>query len=640
LPDLPANCGPERLRAVFSAVRPLTRGQLRKEQARLLAREGDVSSWRRIATTGTTGEPVEVVLDEAARAAEVALFGDHVDRVLGSGSWRSGNVFHLALHPGATSRSMPSPWGPGRSLKWNLIRAWQSSDEVFAECLGWVDGTIAALLPSVALLICERLRRTGHAPKARPVLVILSGERIEPSVRVLVGETLDCPVTTFYSLAEAGIVGMDCGDGRYRADESRVIVEILKEDGTPTTAGVEGEIVVTPLDNLALPLLRYKTGDRGMWVEAPGSGAPHAGCFALTGARQPKALLTGAGASVNVVRFAKVLAALPVDRFDLGQLPDATVVFTYSAASALDDLSYSIVVSVLRGAMGPDCRVLFQRVSTQDVEGGTSGSAQVACAVEGSGGPTEPEGPGIDEVARWLKGRLSHESGIDLAALIGSALDPESTTRFSDLDVVILVHGDPAEPRWMALYRSLRESLPKLSANFDRAGALEQRAPLVACRLLSEGRTLIGSLGEWLVPWPAAEVLRSYGVFWAQDAIAALWHRLAAVGRRSSDPIHEAWLASKYCLDALRLRHLLQGGRSTRARDVVAAARVDAELRLPWFEIFIEALSVSREHQPPLRSDSSSQAFLEAALSCVRCSAEAFARRSHDGRRARTARPL
>jgi phenylacetate-coenzyme A ligase PaaK-like adenylate-forming protein len=614
LPDLPKETSPSRLRDVFSRIHPLTRNELRAEQTRLISRAGDASSWRRTTTTGTTGEPVEMILDRGARAAETGLFAAHLDRVLPGVAWRAANVFHLALHPGAASRSLPSPWNPSaRSVKWNLIRIWQSPDDRIADRLRWIDGCVVTMLPSVAQLMCARLSRFSRGRKVSPSLVVLAGEHIAASVRALVGETLRCPVTSLYTLAEAGIVGMECLDGgHYRADEAHVVVEILAEDGSPTVAGDEGEIAVTPLDNLAMPLLRYRTGDRGLWREAPGSNAPHAGCLELRGTRRPRHLVSQSGASMNVVRFAKVLAALDVDHYDLGQLPDKTVVFTYSAATPLDSLSHSIVNSAIRGALGPDCPVFVRKLSSQEAVGTASDVDAVQVA-------TEPEGPGPAEVAEWLRKKLRHEPGIAAAALMGSGLDAETTTRYSDLDLIILVHGDPFEQRWMSLFRALKAGVPKLSANFDRTESLSRRAPLLASRLLSEGLSVVGRLDETIIPRPSLEELRAFAVFWAQDALATLWHRLVLVEDRSTDPIREAWLAAKYGLDALRLRYLLRGRWATAGGEVLAVAQADPDLLLPWRDLLLEAIEVSREHRPPLRPDAeASHAYLLAALSCVR----------------------
>jgi phenylacetate-CoA ligase len=46
-------------------------------------------------------------------------------------------------------------------------------------------------------------------------------------------------------------------------------VEILNQNGAPTAPGEVGEIVVTLLTNYAMPLIRYRIGDMGMWADEP-----------------------------------------------------------------------------------------------------------------------------------------------------------------------------------------------------------------------------------------------------------------------------------------------------------------------------------------------------------------------------------
>ena len=47
------------------------------------------------------------------------------------------------------------------------------------------------------------------------------------------------------------------------------IVEIIGEDGDPVPAGVEGEVVVTPLMVEGMPLLRFRTGDVSFLIDEP-----------------------------------------------------------------------------------------------------------------------------------------------------------------------------------------------------------------------------------------------------------------------------------------------------------------------------------------------------------------------------------
>jgi phenylacetate-coenzyme A ligase PaaK-like adenylate-forming protein len=622
LPDLPVGADPEVVAQYFSCVPTLSRNQLRSEPARLLSCEGNPAAWRRIRTSGTTGKPVEVVLDEGARAAEAVLFGGHVDQTLGDNMWRKLHVYHLTLHPGASSLSIPSSWGTGgaRAVKWNLIHAWQGSDGSFGHSLNCLGGCVIAMLPSVADLVCSRLLRAGLAGEVQPRLVILSGEQVEPTTRRRIREMMGCPVTSFYTLAEAGIVGLESGKGGcYRFDETRVLVEILGEDGFPVPVGTEGEIVVTPLDNLAMPLLRYRTGDRASWMEGSCAGAEYAGCFVLSGGRQPTRLITMSGASLNVIRFAKVLEALEVDRYSIGQLPDKTVVFSYEGRNALDGLSHSIVESVVRNSMGPGAAVRVRRVSGidhEELEGLHAVAAQTV---------SEPEGPGMEDITRWLQKDLAGKSGIEAAVITGSALDVAARTRFSDVDLVVLIAGDPSERRWLELVRDLKSAFSRLSVNIDRLASLQRRAPLLACRLLSEQRPVIGTLDEKNLPRPSMEDLRRQGIYWAQDSAAVLWHRLVGLDRRAVDSVREAWVAGKHALDAFRFRYLLTGHRETCAKDVIALAQADPELRSTWLDVLLEAFDVSREFIPPFRPDQeASHAYLQAALCCVRHILERF----------------
>ena len=70
--------------------------------------------------------------------------------------------------------------------------------------------------------------------------------------------------------------------------EQLVYCEVLdRTNGEPVSAGEEGELVITPLQADASPLLRFRTGDRVRWLppEACSCGRPFAGLEAGTVAR-------------------------------------------------------------------------------------------------------------------------------------------------------------------------------------------------------------------------------------------------------------------------------------------------------------------------------------------------------------------
>jgi hypothetical protein len=76
-------------------------------------------------------------------------------------------------------------------------------------------------------------------------------------------------------------------------------------------------------------------------------------------------------------------------------------------------------------------------------------------------GHPEPLGPDLNTLADWLRQRLQSESGIEASVLTGSWLDL-TTTRWSDIDLVIMVKHDPNDKHWIDLGRNLRNHIPKL----------------------------------------------------------------------------------------------------------------------------------------------------------------------------------
>ena len=84
-------------------------------------------------------------------------------------------------------------------------------------------------------------------------------------------------VVDIYSCTEAGYLAFSCPEqGNLHVQAESVIVEVLDRAGKPCAPGEEGEVVVTPLLNFAMPLIRYAVGDRAVVGEpcACGRGLP------------------------------------------------------------------------------------------------------------------------------------------------------------------------------------------------------------------------------------------------------------------------------------------------------------------------------------------------------------------------------
>jgi phenylacetate-CoA ligase len=77
------------------------------------------------------------------------------------------------------------------------------------------------------------------------------------------------PITQNYGLNEIGIVGMQCSAKRYHVYTEHCLVEIINEEGKSCQHGEQGRIIITGLNNFAMPLIRYDTDDLAIALTDP-----------------------------------------------------------------------------------------------------------------------------------------------------------------------------------------------------------------------------------------------------------------------------------------------------------------------------------------------------------------------------------
>lgn len=137
----------------------------------------------------------------------------------------------------------------------------QSTIDVQAEWLLRVDPEYVLLYPSTALALATYFRDTGQSlPRLREMRTF--GEILEPQARRLLQDILGVKVVDIYSSQEVGYLALQCPDCEtYHVQSENLLVEILDEQGADCRPGEVGRVVVTTLNNFAMPLIRYDLGD-------------------------------------------------------------------------------------------------------------------------------------------------------------------------------------------------------------------------------------------------------------------------------------------------------------------------------------------------------------------------------------------
>jgi phenylacetate-CoA ligase len=91
--------------------------------------------------------------------------------------------------------------------------------------------------------------------------IVATSEVLTSPQRQLLEATFGCPVQVEYGCGEVGPIAYECERGSLHVMAQDLVVEVLRPDGADVGPGEAGEVVVTDLNNRAMPLVRYQLGD-------------------------------------------------------------------------------------------------------------------------------------------------------------------------------------------------------------------------------------------------------------------------------------------------------------------------------------------------------------------------------------------
>jgi phenylacetate-CoA ligase len=134
------------------------------------------------------------------------------------------------------------------------------------ERLGRHDPYFIRGYPGSLANLAARLAADG-VPLARgPRVVMTFAETLTPANAQHLREIFGCPVVNYYSAWEVPQIAQSCPDNPdvLHVNSERVILRIVRADGTDAPAGESGRVVVTDLANFVMPFINYSAGDRAI----------------------------------------------------------------------------------------------------------------------------------------------------------------------------------------------------------------------------------------------------------------------------------------------------------------------------------------------------------------------------------------
>ncbi len=144
------------------------------------------------------------------------------------------------------------------------------SDEKLASVLSefkkkkfeYVNGYTSSLVIFAKFLIERNIVLKDVCPSIK--VVFPTSEVVDDIDRRTMERGFGVNVRNEYGAAELDILAFEDADGDFVLNEETLYIEILDDNNQPVEAGIEGKVIVTSLNNKAMPFIRYEVGDRAV----------------------------------------------------------------------------------------------------------------------------------------------------------------------------------------------------------------------------------------------------------------------------------------------------------------------------------------------------------------------------------------
>lgn len=218
---------------------------------------------------GSTGEPVEFIQDTFYKHHNTANF-------LLIKSWKQCEPCDSTVTIWGAERDILSGKRPFKEnlLDFQLNRIRLNSFKMSNELMQKYIETLNKKKPKLIIAYVQSIYELAKFAKENDIhvekqhAIHAAAGTVYDYMRKTIEEVFQCKVFNHYGSREVGPIASECSahDGLHIMME-HTLVEVVNEKGEPCKPGEEGEIVVTSLNNYAMPLIRYKIGDIGVMQE-------------------------------------------------------------------------------------------------------------------------------------------------------------------------------------------------------------------------------------------------------------------------------------------------------------------------------------------------------------------------------------
>ncbi|GJD56242.1 phenylacetate--CoA ligase family protein [Methylobacterium dankookense] len=351
--------------ARFRAVPELDRQVLRTRQDALASDDLAARAWYTNSSGGSTGEPVRVLQDRAYEAIGLAAIDMHYDWA----GWRTGAPL---VRLWGSDRDMSQQGDGWRNRLSNFVRnrtlqnAFRMSHADIARYVAEIQRVRPVVIEAYAESIYELARYiNANGIRVPPVsAVVSSAATLYPFIREEVARAFNCPVFNRYGSREVGsFAGERPGAEGLEVFSYTHWVEVVNAQGEPCGPGEEGDVLVTCLTNYAMPIIRYRIGDRAVVGTAVADPTPSVEVLETVTGRAVDALVRADGSTVPGILFMYFLSVRFsggwIRRFQVVQRGYDDVLIKLQTSQPPPEGALEEISQTLRHFLGPQCAIEF-----------------------------------------------------------------------------------------------------------------------------------------------------------------------------------------------------------------------------------------------------------------------------------------
>lgn len=347
---------------------PLSKDDLRNNFKKLIATNMKNSELICKSTSGTSGRPVHFYLE---RRQKQYLYGSPFRwRHFRWGGYEPNNrcatLYNWRIPAKTSGQRRLFYYDPMRRLlilsTYDMAR---KNIHQYAEALQKHNPEFLHGFPSAIEMMVKYLREQIVPPPIKPRAIFTQSEIVYPWQRILIEQYFGCKIYDWYGMEERAIAASECEfHTDYHIFSEFCIVEVLREG--KNVIGEEGELISTPLDNYAMPLLRYKTGDLGMLVNEKCACGRTLPLMRLSGGRDRNFVVTKSESLISVTIVDIPNATKNIEQFQFVQDEVGTVTLKILRKDSFSEEDLDLIKKDLKEKFGDMIKVRIKFVERMD----------------------------------------------------------------------------------------------------------------------------------------------------------------------------------------------------------------------------------------------------------------------------------